>query len=295
MDIEVHRGIKQRDISCGEILRMKSMRVHIQVHTKKSHIYITIISTGNQAYLKPATQGPGTWEDYVASRAVDGNHSPDLDSGHCAHPAGADGQQAWWQVDLGGDYVVVSINITNRLILSQYSRCHIFFYTTQFTQPIKTGTCCIISSDDISMVHWQRTLKLQGDVQLATLQDSWKCQCDLSLHCKTSPRTLMTQCIIFTQTSLWSHTALIDKCPPSVKKCFLNLRESNLIMWDSCCKEGIDTYVHSALCAQIFLKPTTTICLGTALHFLVSPCLTSDHFVYFVVNFSMSQFWYVYE
>ena len=192
MVIEVHRRIKQRDISCDEILRIKSMRVHIQAHKKQSHIYTTIISTGNQAYLKPATQGPHTFEDNVASRAVDGNHSPDLDSGHCAHPAGADGQQAWWQVDLGGDYVVVSINITNRLILSQYSRCHNFFYMTHFTQPIKTGTCYIISSDDISAVHWQRTLKLQGDVQLTTPQDSWKCQCNLSLHCKTSQRTLMT-------------------------------------------------------------------------------------------------------
>ena len=123
-------GIKQGDI--GEIFLREVYPSRQSSKYIKYRVYIFVISTGNQAYLKPATQGPATFEDNVASRAVDGNHSPDLDSGYCAHPTGADGQQAWWQVDLGGDYVVVSINITNRLLLSQYCRCHIFFYTTHY-------------------------------------------------------------------------------------------------------------------------------------------------------------------
>ena len=89
-----------------------------------------MILTGNQAFFKPATQSPSTYPGFVASRAVDGNHNPDIFAGHCAHPTGGAGEQTWWQVDLGREYVVVSINITNRVEPLQ-SKCHMPLRTTQ--------------------------------------------------------------------------------------------------------------------------------------------------------------------
>ena len=73
--------------------------------------------TGNVAYGKPATQGVGTHEDNVAARAVDGNHDPVIDHSHCAHPFDQvlPYELAWWEVDLGATYVVLAVNITNRV------------------------------------------------------------------------------------------------------------------------------------------------------------------------------------
>ena len=67
------------------------------------------------AYDKDAIQGPATSLDRVASRAVDGNHDPDLRGGSCTHTAGTAGQTGWWEVDLMGDYVVLAVNLTNRI------------------------------------------------------------------------------------------------------------------------------------------------------------------------------------
>ena len=77
-----------------------------------------MILLGNQAYLKTAIQGPSTWpndNDNQADRAVDGNLSPHLTQGSCAHPLSNNGQDPWWQVDLGAQFVIVSVNITNRV------------------------------------------------------------------------------------------------------------------------------------------------------------------------------------
>ena len=53
--------------------------------------------------------------NYMATLAIDGNHNPRLASGSCAHPAGDDNAgPAWWRVDLGATYVILSVNITNR-------------------------------------------------------------------------------------------------------------------------------------------------------------------------------------
>ena len=48
----------------------------------------------------------------VADRAVDGYVGPEKE--HCAHPdAGSPSVSAWWQVDLGDDYVIDKVTIVN--------------------------------------------------------------------------------------------------------------------------------------------------------------------------------------
>ena len=72
---------------------------------------------GNMAYGKPAIQGPDTYGDYNASRAVDGNLDPEINAGgSCAHPfrRNKHSATAWWQVDLLQSYVTIGVNITNR-------------------------------------------------------------------------------------------------------------------------------------------------------------------------------------
>ena len=76
-----------------------------------------LLFLGNLAYRKPTTQGPGTNAYHYASRAVDGNLDPGINHGSCAHPYDpndADGS-AWWKVDLQEIYVIISVNITNRI------------------------------------------------------------------------------------------------------------------------------------------------------------------------------------
>ena len=68
--------------------------------------------------MKTAIQGPTTWPDIYqnqADRAVDGNINPKLEDGSCSHPLAVDNTNGpWWQVDLGAQFVIVSVNITNR-------------------------------------------------------------------------------------------------------------------------------------------------------------------------------------
>ena len=77
---------------------------------------MSFIIAGNVAYGKPATQGPNTYGDYDASRAVDGNVNQDLSAGSCAHPLDNTGSPdtAWWEVDLGDEYVIQSVTIYDR-------------------------------------------------------------------------------------------------------------------------------------------------------------------------------------
>ena len=71
---------------------------------------------GNVAYNKTATQGEGTRPNSGAELANNGNHNPIFADGICAHPIDYSNRKepAWWQVDLGYTYVVLSVNITNR-------------------------------------------------------------------------------------------------------------------------------------------------------------------------------------
>ena len=69
--------------------------------------------SGNVAFEKSATQS-WTYLSHAASKAVDGGHNPVFEGSSCAHPGSYDTNlTAWWQVDLGTIYVVLSINITN--------------------------------------------------------------------------------------------------------------------------------------------------------------------------------------
>jgi len=61
--------------------------------------------TDNLAFKKPASQS-STWNDWVASRAVDGRY--DTLAGTLSrdvHP--------WWAVDLGAPYAVSYVNVLN--------------------------------------------------------------------------------------------------------------------------------------------------------------------------------------
>ena len=62
-------------------------------------------------------RGKDTWQSTTAhsgsaSRAVDGNKGTDFHSGSCTHTKSQ--QNAWWRVDLGDDYKVGMVKITNR-------------------------------------------------------------------------------------------------------------------------------------------------------------------------------------
>ena len=76
-----------------------------------------LLLLGNLAYGKPATQGPRTNDYHDAARAVDGNINQELNHSSCAHPYDPDytDGSAWWQVDLQQIYVIISVNITNRI------------------------------------------------------------------------------------------------------------------------------------------------------------------------------------
>ena len=75
-------------------------------------MYVFIVFLGNVALGKTASQ-VGTWNKWVASRAVDGVADPS-DHNHSAHPlAPSSKDTAWWQVDLGDVYVINSVTIVN--------------------------------------------------------------------------------------------------------------------------------------------------------------------------------------
>ena len=60
------------------------------------------------AYGKTASQ-LGTYADYIASRAVDGNTDGNVGHKSCAHPASTPGYAPWWSVDLGDTYEVTDM------------------------------------------------------------------------------------------------------------------------------------------------------------------------------------------
>ncbi|XP_067650964.1 fucolectin-like [Haliotis asinina] len=75
------------------------------------------LSTFNAAPFKPASQSSVYKEysgDYTAEKAVDGNYDPVFTNKSCACTAAND-LAPWWRVDLGQEYHVTSVRITNRL------------------------------------------------------------------------------------------------------------------------------------------------------------------------------------
>ncbi|XP_046544118.1 fucolectin-1-like isoform X2 [Haliotis rubra] len=69
-------------------------------------------STFNAARYKPASQSSVYNVHTTAEKAVDGNYDP-LFGKSCAC-TGIDDQAPWWSVDLGREYHVTSVRITNR-------------------------------------------------------------------------------------------------------------------------------------------------------------------------------------
>ncbi|XP_006824724.1 uncharacterized protein LOC102801273, partial [Saccoglossus kowalevskii] len=67
----------------------------------------------NVAIGKTATQSSDWSASYPASNAVDGNTNTNWNSGSCTSTK--DNQNAWWKVDLGGNYLVHEVIVTNRL------------------------------------------------------------------------------------------------------------------------------------------------------------------------------------
>ncbi|KAK2175547.1 hypothetical protein NP493_723g02013 [Ridgeia piscesae] len=73
--------------------------------------------TGNIAYHKKASESIGVekWAiKYPAGKAVDGNTDSRIYKNSCAHPDNAEGQYAWWMVDLGETYRLSRVIIYNR-------------------------------------------------------------------------------------------------------------------------------------------------------------------------------------
>ena len=66
----------------------------------------------NVALNKPANQS--SLFVYTADKAVDGNLDAHLLHLYCSHTDLVAGVRAWWQVDLGSSYNVISVTITNR-------------------------------------------------------------------------------------------------------------------------------------------------------------------------------------
>ena len=81
------------------------------------HIHFAVASTGggetnvNLAANKPSFQVNEGWGGNP-NRAVDGNKNPIWGGATCTHTQNVD--KAWWYVDLGKEYVVTSVSMTNR-------------------------------------------------------------------------------------------------------------------------------------------------------------------------------------
>ena len=73
--------------------------------------YHCLSGADNVALNKPAFQS-SLWEDDVASRAVDGDWSNNLDDQHCAHTLKE--PTPWWAADLGAQYKVERVVLVNR-------------------------------------------------------------------------------------------------------------------------------------------------------------------------------------
>ena len=65
----------------------------------------------NVALGKATTQSSEGWGG-VSSRAVDGNRDTNFNRNSCTHTN--NGEEEWWQVDLGASYLVESVNIWHR-------------------------------------------------------------------------------------------------------------------------------------------------------------------------------------
>jgi hypothetical protein len=66
----------------------------------------------NHALNKPAFQSSKYKEEGIPSRVVDGNRNGDFNGKSCTHTHSEQG--AWWAVDLGAEYQVDRVAITNR-------------------------------------------------------------------------------------------------------------------------------------------------------------------------------------
>ena len=105
--------------------------------------------TGNVAYDKTATQGPARRWPHDADRAIDGSHDPYLIRRHCAYADNGNRQNpAWWQVDLGDNYVVISVKITNRI----YWQCKLCRFWCSLT--IEQFCCLSLSPCDTIQIKF---------------------------------------------------------------------------------------------------------------------------------------------
>jgi hypothetical protein len=84
------------------------------------NVFLYYLFTGpNIALHKLAVQTPGTFQNYSASLAVDGNEDSEFSHGSCSHTLGvSNGDKnygiAQWKVFLGGSFNVTGIIIVNR-------------------------------------------------------------------------------------------------------------------------------------------------------------------------------------
>ena len=78
-----------------------------------------IILSGNLAQGKTAKQS-STYQDFVASRAVDGSANKYNAGKSCTHTEKDAG--AWWEVDLGAESKLQKVIITNRGDYCYYCR-----------------------------------------------------------------------------------------------------------------------------------------------------------------------------
>ncbi|XP_071092832.1 uncharacterized protein [Haliotis cracherodii] len=72
------------------------------------------LASDNIALGKATTQS-STWRNFVPGLGVDGNTGQDLFRDNCTHTVDTGEFQPWWRVDLGADYAVDSLTITNRV------------------------------------------------------------------------------------------------------------------------------------------------------------------------------------
>ena len=104
-----------------------------------------VFSSGeNFALLRPATQS-SMWEDYVASKAVDGNA---VDDSSCAITNTGD-YKPWWKVQLAYPISVTHVELTNRqpsggVCRSRWVVQWNLFVTT--TSIIKSMTCDLFNN-----------------------------------------------------------------------------------------------------------------------------------------------------
>ncbi|XP_046333083.2 uncharacterized protein PB18E9.04c-like [Haliotis rufescens] len=78
----------------------------------------TVLTQGHASdniALGKATTQSSTWRNFVPGLGVDGNTGQHLFRDNCTHTLDTGEFQPWWRVDLGADYAVDSVRITNRV------------------------------------------------------------------------------------------------------------------------------------------------------------------------------------